>query len=198
MSLERILLGLLREPASGYDLKNLFDRSIRYFWAAELSQIYPTLHRLLKRGWVRRRRAASARGPDRKVYSLTGAGRQALREWVAGEPKFGDERFAYVAQLFFMWELGDFYRTLSFAKTLRTRFADRLGELHEIKRSRFESEAGSVEQLSDDEFHQYLTLELGLRTIAARLEWCDWVIAAIENRIAAKPHTDGATKRRRK
>jgi DNA-binding PadR family transcriptional regulator len=198
MSLERILLGLLREPGSGYDLKNLFDRTIRYFWAAELSQIYPTLHRLLKRGWVRRRVAVSARGPDRKVYSLTGAGREALREWVADEPKFGDERFAYVAQLFFMWELGDFDRTLSFAKTLRTRFADRLAELHEIKRARFESDASSAEQLSDDEFHQYLTLELGLRTIGARLEWCDWVIAAIEKRTAAEPQTDGATNRRRK
>ncbi len=48
MSLQHILLGLLREPASGYDLKAYFDKSVRYFWAAELSQIYPTLQRMEK------------------------------------------------------------------------------------------------------------------------------------------------------
>ena len=37
MSLEHILLGLLREPASGYDLKAIFDERIQHFWAAELS-----------------------------------------------------------------------------------------------------------------------------------------------------------------
>ena len=50
MSLQHILLGLLREPASGYDLKAYFDSSVRYFWAAELSQIYPTLQRMEKSG----------------------------------------------------------------------------------------------------------------------------------------------------
>ncbi|HKW51009.1 MAG TPA: PadR family transcriptional regulator, partial [Candidatus Eisenbacteria bacterium] len=68
MSLEFILLGLLRRPASGYDLKKFFDEGIGYFWAAELSQIYPTLKRLEKRGWVRGRAAASKRGSGRRVY----------------------------------------------------------------------------------------------------------------------------------
>ena len=31
MSLDYILLGLLREPASGYDLKAVFDERIHYF-----------------------------------------------------------------------------------------------------------------------------------------------------------------------
>lgn len=72
MSLEHILLGLLREPASGYDLKKLFDERIDYFWAAELSQIYPTLKRLEQRGWIRGREAASSRGPGAAFMNSRG------------------------------------------------------------------------------------------------------------------------------
>ncbi|MYK68861.1 MAG: PadR family transcriptional regulator, partial [Gammaproteobacteria bacterium] len=43
MSLDHILLGLLRDPATGYDLKSAFSERIRHFWSAELSQIYPAL-----------------------------------------------------------------------------------------------------------------------------------------------------------
>src|ERR1700740_1459020 len=50
VSLEHILLGLLRQPASGYDLKAVLDHGIGHFWGAELSQIYPSLRRLEKRG----------------------------------------------------------------------------------------------------------------------------------------------------
>jgi PadR family transcriptional regulator AphA len=57
MSLDPILLGLLREPASGYDLKALLDHGIGHFWAAELSQIYPTLKRLEKDGFLTSRKA---------------------------------------------------------------------------------------------------------------------------------------------
>ena len=53
MSLDHVLLGLLREPASGFDLKGMFDQGIGHFWAAELSQIYPTLKRLERQGWLR-------------------------------------------------------------------------------------------------------------------------------------------------
>ena len=50
MSLDHILLGLLREPATGYDLGNAFSENVRHFWSAELSQIYPALKRLEQRG----------------------------------------------------------------------------------------------------------------------------------------------------
>lgn len=75
MSLEHILLGLLREPATGYDIKNAFSASVRHFWSAELSQIYPTLKRLEQRRMLRSRLEPSPKGPNRRVYTLTEEGR---------------------------------------------------------------------------------------------------------------------------
>jgi DNA-binding PadR family transcriptional regulator len=50
------LLGLLGEPACGYDLKAVLDNGIGHLWAAELSQVYPSLKRLEKQKLLRSRR----------------------------------------------------------------------------------------------------------------------------------------------
>ena len=86
MSLEHILLGLLREPATGYDLKNAFSENVRHFWSAELSQIYPTLKRLEQRRMLRSRVEPSPKGPNRRVYTLTGEGRTELLQLAASRP----------------------------------------------------------------------------------------------------------------
>ena len=44
MSLDHAILGFLNyKPLSGYDLKKVFDSSVRHFWYADQSQIYRTL-----------------------------------------------------------------------------------------------------------------------------------------------------------
>ena len=82
MSLENILLGMLDEPASGYDLKTEFSEGARHFWSAELSQIYPTLKKMELRGWLSSEVASSAKGPPRRVFRRTDAGRKQLLEWL--------------------------------------------------------------------------------------------------------------------
>ena len=53
MSLEYAILGFLNyRPLSGYDLKKVFDNSVRHFWPADQSQIYRTLARLAEQGYV--------------------------------------------------------------------------------------------------------------------------------------------------
>jgi len=38
MSLKHILLGILEEPHSGYEIKLEFERVFKHFWSAELAQ----------------------------------------------------------------------------------------------------------------------------------------------------------------
>ena len=132
MSLDHILLGLVREPCSGYDLKAVFDRAFSYFWPADQSQIYRTLKRLTAKRLLRDRIQPSDKGPDRRVYSLTAAGRRQLLRWLASGPSFGDERFTYMAQLFFMAEQRDLDATLRFVKQARDAFRKRLQTFRRI------------------------------------------------------------------
>ena len=61
----RVILGLLAwQPQTGYEIKQVTDRSTRFFWGASYGQIYPELRRLEAAGLVRARarsRAAACR-----------------------------------------------------------------------------------------------------------------------------------------
>ena len=80
-----VILGMLSlGKSTGYDIKSLVDVSTRFFWAASYGQIYPELARLEELGLVRGDRDDDD-GRRRKHYSLTPAGRRALREWLTSD-----------------------------------------------------------------------------------------------------------------
>lgn len=184
MSLPHILLGLLRTPASGYDLKAVFDDSVRHFWPAELSQIYPTLKGLEQKRWLRSRSAPSDRGPERRVYALTASGRRELTRWLKAGPQVGAERFAYLAQLFFMDELADESATREFMLALRARLAAWLAELEAIEAGMAHGVPGFPDELSPEAFHPHVSLRMGLHTLRAKISWCDETLARLDRRKA--------------
>lgn len=79
MSLDFAILGFLNyQPFTGYDLKKIFDNSVHHFWTADQSQIYRTLTRLTQQGLAQVQLVEQVDRPDRKVYSITPAGRTAF------------------------------------------------------------------------------------------------------------------------
>jgi PadR family transcriptional regulator, regulatory protein AphA len=80
-----ILAGLIHKPRSGYDLTKWIERETSHFFAIGHSSIYPALARMEREGLVRHEVVPSDQGPERKVYSITEVGREALLAW-AGEP----------------------------------------------------------------------------------------------------------------
>ena len=104
MSLPYVILGFLNiGPMTGYDLKKSIDNSTQFFWHAELSQIYPTLKQLETKGLTKAKVVPQKGKPDKKIYSITKTGRQALIAWL-NEPL--DERnpikSAVFLRLFFL------------------------------------------------------------------------------------------------
>ena len=185
MSLDHILLGLLREPACGYELKDRFEDTATHFWDARLSQIYPTLRRMEERGWLESRREPSDRGPERKVYELTPAGREELRGWLREGPDLTTERHAYVAQLFFMGELDDPEAMLDFLRELRIRFRSRLEALEEIEGEWSAGDPRYPDDLPVADLGLLAALKLGLAKQGGRVEVCDEMIRRLEERLEA-------------
>ena len=183
MSLDHILLGLLREPATGYDLKNVFSETVRHFWSARLSQIYPTLERLEQQEMLRSRREPSPKGPDRKVYAVTEKGRAELLTWLRSEPAVGTERFAYLAQLYFMDAVGDIHETQAFMSQLRDHFSGWLDQLRAVERDIVDT-YGDPEGYEDAGFHHFAALRMGIHSLAAKVAWCEETLVAIDRRIA--------------
>src|SRR5215213_5591909 len=96
-----VILGMLSwRPMSGYDIKAIVDHSTRFFWATSYGQIYPELHRLAEAGLVEGEPETGS-GRRRTAYTLTATGREALRHWLAQEPRTFEQRDEGLLKLFF-------------------------------------------------------------------------------------------------
>jgi len=187
VSLDHILLGILRTPASGYEIKGQFDEVFSHFWAADLPQIYRTLNRMEREGLLSVTREPSDRGPDRRVYQNTPAGGAALREWLTTAPTLATERIGFLAQTFFQGAVGD-RDALQFMRQLRDEFERELNVLQAIARD-WQAREPDYPDLADAEaFYAQLTLDLGLTKLTTKVAWAARCIRRIEQRI--KERTD--------
>jgi molybdate-binding protein/DNA-binding PadR family transcriptional regulator len=88
------LLGLLvRGERHGYDLKRTIDQEFAPFWRIDFAQLYRSLAKMQREGWVKAHVEPGAGGPDRKVYALTARGRRVLNAWLAQAAHSRDEFF---------------------------------------------------------------------------------------------------------
>ncbi|MGC9404453.1 MULTISPECIES: PadR family transcriptional regulator [Vibrio] len=82
MSLPHVILTVLStRNATGYDITKEFSASIGYFWKASHQQVYRELNKMAQNELVTCVLEPQEGKPDRKVYSITDAGRSALGEW---------------------------------------------------------------------------------------------------------------------
>jgi PadR family transcriptional regulator, regulatory protein PadR len=75
-----ILKVVARGPTHGYAIAQRLQQMSRDVLQVQQGSLYPALHRLEKRGWVKAEWAASDTGRDARFYSLTRVGRKQLDE----------------------------------------------------------------------------------------------------------------------
>lgn len=179
MSLESAILGFLNyHPYSGYDLKKIFDTSIRHFWPADQSQIYRTLARLTEQGFAEMEKVPQEDRPDRKVYHITEAGRAELLKWLVGPPPMDEPRSAPLIQVFFAGQLSDeevLVKFEGFTAIMRAILAQYDQVPAQIRP--YQQEITSPRE----HFFWLLTLENGIQGMRANLAWAESVIERIKN-----------------
>jgi DNA-binding PadR family transcriptional regulator len=102
MSVKHGLLALLeRRSMHGYELRQELVGELGDAWGVNYGQVYSTLERLVRDGLcVHTETVAMVDAPDRKLYTVTPAGRAELRRWfltaVEGSEAGRDELYAKV------------------------------------------------------------------------------------------------------
>jgi len=181
MSLSHALLGLINyRPATGYELKATFNKSIHFFWNATLPQIYRTLNQMEKEGWLTLTVEHQNGKPSRKVYHITKSGREEFKRWLAEPPEVPELRNAMLIKIFF----GSHMKPSQFAAHLLA-----WREYHENLLRRYEKEVPSVIRqyanatgAYEDAPYWTLTLDYGRKVDRMVLEWCDEALKQIEGR----------------
>ncbi len=89
MDVKTLCLGALTErDLTGYEIKQHFEEAYSHFFVAGYGSIYPALADLTRRGLVCCTSVPQEKRPDKKVYSLTQTGRDALiAELMATPPR---------------------------------------------------------------------------------------------------------------
>lgn len=163
--MDYVLLGLLsHEPMTGYEMKKRLDTSLRFFWGGSFGSIYPTLNQLEKEGKVTKE-DVSQNGREKISYSITDAGRESLKEWLAQPAEKDEIRYETLLKLFFGNEIG-----LTESKEHIERFEEKCkGELQILQMF-----AENLEHYLDEDTHKhyYLTVRFGMKTYESYLEWC--------------------------
>jgi DNA-binding PadR family transcriptional regulator len=172
-SVARVILGaLLHGAKSGYEIKQLVDKATRFFWAASYGQIYPELRRLREQGLIEGEESANG-GRRRVVFSITPAGREALRTWLL-EPGTGYElRDEGLLKLFFAdaLEPGEALELVRRFRAQRQEILDRLRAIEQSARAHGGFPA--------------IVLDYGIGSHEWVVAWCD----ATERRLTAAHET---------
>jgi DNA-binding PadR family transcriptional regulator len=89
MSLKYSILGLLHyKPMHGYRLKEHIERNFGHMWSINYGQIYPNLKKMKAEGLISMNEEVceGEKGPPRKLYTITAAGKQVFQKWLAESP----------------------------------------------------------------------------------------------------------------
>jgi len=173
MALEHALLVSLSErPAAGMELARRFDKSIGFFWSATHQQIYRTLGRMERDGWVRSTVEATSNGPDRKVYEVTEPGRLELERWISA-PTASDPLRSNLMVKIRGASYGDRAALLEEARRRLAEHTARLALYEQFQARDFPDPS----RLEGRELDMYLVLRGGFR-----LEqfWIDWLTEYID------------------
>jgi PadR family transcriptional regulator, regulatory protein AphA len=169
MSLRHATLGLLaRRPSSGYDLLQVFEKSLANVWSATQSQLYAELNRLAEAGLV----TVSAEGPrGRKEYAITDDGLAELRHWITDVEPAVQRRSDMLLRVFF---LGLVRRDEAEA------YLRRRGDVFEEETAELTGIADEIAD-GDDPLAVYgrIALEWGLRYMRMQREWSEWALAEL-------------------
>ena len=86
---------------SGYEIRGLIGETVGHFWGESYGQLYPTLKDLVDEGLATVEAENGGGKAIKKVYSVTEAGLDELRGWVAEPPEGRPARNELLLKTFF-------------------------------------------------------------------------------------------------
>lgn len=102
MDVKTLCLGVLTEQDhTGYEIKRCCEDVFRHFFVAGFGSIYPALAELQRDGLVTAKSVEQKKRPDKKIYSITAAGRRVLVEELAATPPRHKVRSEFLTLMYF-------------------------------------------------------------------------------------------------
>ncbi|WP_333772035.1 PadR family transcriptional regulator [Streptomyces sp. IBSBF 3136] len=178
-----VLAALLEGEASGYELSKVFDVSLANFWPATPQQLYRELERLAQDGLVEARTVQQERRPNKRMFTLTEAGRSQLRSFAAEPPKrptaVRDELLIKIQAM----DGGDPAATRALVEERRGWARGKRDRYERVRERLLDGRTEEEYLRTADRIGPYLTLMAGIAFEEDILRWCERVLGVLEQRI---------------
>jgi PadR family transcriptional regulator, regulatory protein AphA len=172
----QVLLGLLTiEPMSGYDLGLTIRNSVGHFWNESYGQIYPNLKKLAAERLVTSKTERQKGKPDRRIYSITGKGREHLAKWLAIEPQSEVPRNELLLKLFFGVQTSP-HTLIGYVQRMAERESAIVQELRRLDRE----EIAKLQRYPDAPFWK-MAARFGQLELEAHLLWAQETLAQLRS-----------------
>lgn len=180
MSLKHILLGLLNfHDMTGYELKQLIDKSINNFWSVNLSQIYPTLNEMKKKGLLDMNLQINEGTPNSKIYNITEKGKIELSKWMEETTPLPQTRMLFLAKLL----IGAKFEKSLIINQIKEQLALHEAMLESFEAKKLEGLPQGLPNIENEEVHEFflqLIVDAGIKQEKAAIEWCKETIGRLE------------------
>jgi DNA-binding PadR family transcriptional regulator len=168
---ECAVLGLLSDrERSGYDLLKTIEHGVGFFWTPAKSQLYALLPKLVERGLAKARRVEQEKRPDKTLYRITPAGREALRVGLEQASPAVD-RNPFELRIFF----GEHMRPGAVRAMIEARRDQQRAHLETLE---------EIEHTLDVQarLYPYLTLLAGKENARAAIRWAEQALNLLDER----------------
>ena len=172
MSVRNALLGLLaQKPRHGYELHAAFEAVVggENNWDVKPAQIYTTLARLEEGGLVKEDSVEQGGGPEKRIYTITHAGRNVLAEWFAAGVAPEHHRDEFFVKLLLAIATGE----TNPRKVIQTQRNKLYQDLHALTAQRLKIDPKIA-------LAQVLLHDKAIMHLEADLRWLDMVEARID------------------
>jgi PadR family transcriptional regulator, regulatory protein AphA len=177
-----ILLGFLNyQPLTGYELKQSIDESTAHFWHAHHSQIYTTLRQMEEDRLVTSQFIQEAGQPDRRVYTISAEGQQALKTWLDQTlTEVSPVKEELLVRLFFSAQR-DPQKVLAELVLQREKHQEKLAAYHQIAVHMAHQAECNPPALKRDGTFWKMTLEMGIHFEEMYLAWLEDSIRTVQS-----------------
>ena len=176
-----VMAALLDGPASGYDLAKAFDASVANFWICTPQQLYRELDRMEADGLVEARTVEQERRPNKRLFSLTREGLEALTEFTAAPHKptaIRDELLVAVMAA----EAGDVEAVKASLRERRQWAEAKIARYERLRARLLDGRTEEVFLDTAERVGPYLTLLRGLSFERDNVRWCARSLTVLERR----------------
>lgn len=176
-----ILAALGGGESSGYDLAKRFDVGVANYWAATPQQIYRELDKMESDGLIEARTIEQERRPNKRMFSVTERGIEAMRTFVANEPKPTALRDELLVQV----ELLDRTDVASVRQHIEQQLAisnEKLARYRESRNALLAERSEAEYVLQARRIGPYLTLKAGIRFEEGNIAWAREALDVLSER----------------